>query len=437
MQVDLVGGYYDAGDNVKFGFPMAFTVTMLSWGVIEYGSEISDAGEYDHALLSIKWATDYLIKAHPRPTELWVQVGDGETDHGCWQRPEDMTTSRRAFKIDKNNPGSEVAGETAAAMAAASIVFRPVDLPYSRLLLRHARQLFEFGDKYRGKYDESVKEAKGYYKSVSGYKDELLWASLWLYKATDDEIYLNYSLLNALEFGGITWAITEFSWDIKFAGLQIIASMLLSEERHQKHRNVLDKYREKAEYYLCACLGKGGAANVARTPGGLLYVRQWNNLQYVVTASFLLAVYSDHLRATGRRLVCGQGAVGAGEVLAFAKAQADYILGNNPQGMSYMVGYGPRFPVRVHHRGASIASYRDEKGFIGCVDGYHRWFHSKDPNPNIIIGAIVGGPDKNDDFEDRRDNFRQTEACTYNTAAFVGVLARLHGLEHQSPTAHS
>ncbi|XVF80613.1 hypothetical protein PTKIN_Ptkin15bG0087700 [Pterospermum kingtungense] len=24
MQVDLVGGYYDAGDNVKFGFPMAF-----------------------------------------------------------------------------------------------------------------------------------------------------------------------------------------------------------------------------------------------------------------------------------------------------------------------------------------------------------------------------------------------------------------------------
>ncbi|XLT03641.1 hypothetical protein HN51_052992 [Arachis hypogaea] len=24
--VDLVGGYYDAGDHVKFGLPMAFTV---------------------------------------------------------------------------------------------------------------------------------------------------------------------------------------------------------------------------------------------------------------------------------------------------------------------------------------------------------------------------------------------------------------------------
>jgi endoglucanase len=35
--VDLTGGYYDAGDNVKFGFPMAFSVTLLSWSVIEYG----------------------------------------------------------------------------------------------------------------------------------------------------------------------------------------------------------------------------------------------------------------------------------------------------------------------------------------------------------------------------------------------------------------
>ncbi|KAL4564636.1 hypothetical protein LXL04_028703 [Taraxacum kok-saghyz] len=38
--VDLVGVYYDAGDNVKFGFPMAFTTTMLSWSVIEFGGMI-------------------------------------------------------------------------------------------------------------------------------------------------------------------------------------------------------------------------------------------------------------------------------------------------------------------------------------------------------------------------------------------------------------
>ncbi|XWS27806.1 hypothetical protein CRYUN_Cryun25bG0011600 [Craigia yunnanensis] len=131
--------YYDAGDNVKFDLPMAFTITMLSWGVIEYEDEIAGAGEYSHTLEAIKWGTDHFIKAHTHPNVLWVEVGDGDTDHYCWQRPEDMTTFRQAYKIDDKNPGSDVAGETAAAMASASIVFRKTNPHYSHLLLQHAQ----------------------------------------------------------------------------------------------------------------------------------------------------------------------------------------------------------------------------------------------------------------------------------------------------------
>lgn len=65
---------------------------------------------------------------------------------------------------------------------------------------------------------------KSYYASVSGFKDELLWAALWLYKATDNEKYLKYVISKAHSFGGIGWAITEFSWDVKYAGLQLVAS---------------------------------------------------------------------------------------------------------------------------------------------------------------------------------------------------------------------
>ena len=74
MQVDLVGGYYDAGDHVKFGLPMAFTVTMLSWTVIEFQHQIAGAGELEHALEAIKWGTDYFIKAHTSPNVLWAEV---------------------------------------------------------------------------------------------------------------------------------------------------------------------------------------------------------------------------------------------------------------------------------------------------------------------------------------------------------------------------
>lgn len=75
------------------------------------------------------------------PAWIVLQVGDGDTDHDCWQRPEDMTTSRRAYKIDEKKPGSEVAGETAAAMAAAAIAFKDLDSTYSHILLTHAKQV--------------------------------------------------------------------------------------------------------------------------------------------------------------------------------------------------------------------------------------------------------------------------------------------------------
>lgn len=72
MQVDLVGGYYDAGDNVKFGFPMAFTTTMLSWSVIEFGGLMK--GELLNAKQAIGWATEYLLKATAHPDTIYVQV---------------------------------------------------------------------------------------------------------------------------------------------------------------------------------------------------------------------------------------------------------------------------------------------------------------------------------------------------------------------------
>ncbi|XP_062198881.1 endoglucanase 22-like [Phragmites australis] len=433
--VDLVGGYYDAGDHVKFGLPMAFTVTMLSWGAIDFADDIAAAGEWGHALEAIKWGTDYFVKAHTEPFVYWAEVGDGDTDHYCWQRPEDMTTSRQAYRIDKDNPGSDLAGETAAALAAASIVFRRSNPHYSHLLLHHAQQLFEFGDRYRGTYDSSISEVRSYYASVSGYRDELLWAALWLHRATGREEYLRYAADKADCFGGVGWAMTEFSWDVKYAGVQVLAAKLLldGDPGAAKHRAVLEQYRAKAEHYLCACLGRNGntSENVDRSPGGMLYVRQWNNLQYASSAAFLLTAYSSYLSTTtsGSHLLrCPGGTAAPSELLSLARQQADYILGRNPLRLSYMVGYGRRFPVRVHHRGASIVAHKANSRFIGCMQGFDNWFGRGRANPNVLAGAIVGGPNCRDEFRDDRGNYMQTEACTYNTAPLVAVFARLHRL---------
>jgi endoglucanase len=85
-----------------------------------------------------------------------MQVGDPWKDHECWERPEDMDTERTVYNISAGRPGSEVAGETAAALAAASMVFREADPEYAETLLANARKAFEFADTYKGAYSDDL-----------------------------------------------------------------------------------------------------------------------------------------------------------------------------------------------------------------------------------------------------------------------------------------
>jgi hypothetical protein len=58
----------------------------------------------------------------------------------------------------------------------------------------------------------------------SGYSDELLWAAAWLHRATGDQYYLKYAMDNSGYMGGTGWGVKEFSWDNKYAGVQILLS---------------------------------------------------------------------------------------------------------------------------------------------------------------------------------------------------------------------
>ena len=105
----------------------------------------------------------------------------------------------------------------------------------------------------------------------------------------------------------------------------------------------------------------------------------------------------------------------------------DYILGANPQGMSYMVGYGARFPQRIHHRGASMPSVAAHPAHIGCQEGFSGYFYVGGANPNVLVGAVVGGPDQHDAFPDERGDYDRSEPTTYTNAALVGCLAYFAG----------
>ncbi|HQA58316.1 MAG TPA: glycoside hydrolase family 9 protein, partial [Acetivibrio sp.] len=75
--LDLTGGWFDAGDHVKFNLPMAYAVTMLAWSVYESRDAYEKSGQLPYILDNIKWVTDYFIKCHPSPNVYYYQVGDG------------------------------------------------------------------------------------------------------------------------------------------------------------------------------------------------------------------------------------------------------------------------------------------------------------------------------------------------------------------------
>ncbi|KAK2425928.1 endoglucanase [Trifolium repens] len=395
QNVNLVGGYYDAGDNVKFGWPMSFTVSLLSWAAVEYESEISSVNQLDYLHNAIRWGADFIIQAHTSPTTLFTQ---------------DMDTPRTLYKIDANSPGTE-----AAADSAASIVFKKKDTKYSSKLLSQSKSLFDFADKYRGSYSGSCP----FYCSYSGYHDELLWAASWLYRASRENKYLRYIIDNQ----GWSQAVTELSWDNKFVGAQT----LLTQEFYGGKKD-LAKFQSDAESFICALMPGSNSIQINTTPGGLLYTRDSSNLQYTTTSTMVLFIFSKILNKNHiDQIHCGSTNFTSSEIRAFAKSQVDYILGNNPMKMSYMVGYGSKYPKQLHHRGSSIPSIKVHQSKVGCNDGHSNYFSSSNPNPNTHVGAIVGGPDSNDQYNDARSDYCRAEPTTYMNAAFVGSVAALLG----------
>ncbi|MED6174046.1 hypothetical protein PIB30_065176 [Stylosanthes scabra] len=419
-KADLVGGYYDAGDNVKFGFPMAFTTTMLAWSIVEFGN-MMPPNELRNAMVALRWATDYLLKTVSEPNRIFVQVGDPISDHNCWERPEDMDTARTVYAVDAPEPASDVAGETTAALAASSLVFWATDPGYAETLLRNAYITFQYADKYRGAYSDNANVKYGacpYYCDFDGgYLDELLWGAAWLRRATKDDNYLNYLQTNGKTLSADD-KIYEFGWENKHAGLNV----LVSKEVFEGNVDSLESYKASADSFMCTLIPETPSSSVEYSPGGLLYKPGGSNLQHATSISFLELVYANYLDHTSQSLTCGNVVVSAQTLRQHAKRQLDYILGDNPMGLSYMVGYSNYYPQRIHHRGSSSPSIKDHPQFISCQEG-SIYFNSTGPNPNVLVGAIVGGPGKDDVYVDDRSDPGRSEPTTYINAPFVGVLA--------------
>jgi hypothetical protein len=62
-------------------------------------------------------------------------------------------------------------------------------------------------------------------------QDELLWAAAWLYKASSLPVFLQYVVKNS----SLSYFMSEFSWDNKHAGLQVLLSNVCAPQFPKKN----------------------------------------------------------------------------------------------------------------------------------------------------------------------------------------------------------
>ncbi|MEV4842304.1 glycoside hydrolase family 9 protein [Micromonospora matsumotoense] len=406
--VDLTGGWYDAGDHVKFGFPMAFSATMLAWGAVEYRDGYVASGQLTPLLNNLRFVNDYFIKAHPSANVLYGQVGKGDDDHKWWGPAEVLPMARPAYKIDASCGGADLAGETAAAMAASSMVFRPTDAAYADKLLTHAKQLYTFADTVRKSYHECITDATSFYKSWSGYQDELVWGAIWLHRATGDAAYLTKAESEYDKLGTEPQSTTRsykwtIAWDNKQFGAYVLLANLTGKQKY------VDDANRWLDYWTVGINGQ----KVPYSPGGMAVLDSWGALRYAANTSFAALVYSDKTTDATRKA----------RFHDFAVRQINYALGDNPRKSSYVIGFGANAPKNPHHRTA-----------------HGSWWDSQTvpvETRHVLYGALVGGPSSaNDAYTDSRSDYVMNEVATDYNAGFTSALARLSSEYGGTPLAN-
>ena len=151
---------------------------------------------------------------------LVSQVGNATVDALFWGRPEDITGPRPAFAVSLSLGAADLAGATAAALAAASVLWKADDPSWSAKALARAESLFAAAELYPGLSQDQLRAEARLAKTVTvpgpiingtvlppttqmtyetvktdltgisrdvnavltTQHDKLLWASAWLYR---------------------------------------------------------------------------------------------------------------------------------------------------------------------------------------------------------------------------------------------------------------
>ncbi len=384
--MDVSGGFHDAGDHLKAGLPQAYAATVLGIAYMEYKQSFIDTGSAQH----LQTITNHFCEYFERCTAVngdgsvaffVYQVSDGDEDHSRWEAPENQNFQRHVYYTSDSNPATDEVSEAAAALALQYINFGDTKA------LDYAKKLFGYAYSHSGScateglYDSST---GSYLYNSQSWGDDYALAATLLYKATGEGWYQQeFNNTRSGSSGGYNiWS--WFSWD----NVSCLA----------------DYYGtgESGALLNCANNMYGGMDS----SGGYGCLLQWGSARYNCNCSFLGLLYDK--------------AAGSSEYSNWSTNQMKYLMGDNSQNQCYIVGYNSYSSKYPHHRAASASN--DAGAYSD--------------NRHTLLGALVGGPkDSNGTYTDSQSDYQCNEVALDYNAGLVACAAALYALHKGDGTS--
>jgi endoglucanase len=402
VRIDATGGWWDAGDYLKFTQTTSYTVAMLLQGIVSFPAQLGGGHRQGHTrahghgrtsfVAEAKFGLDFLQRMwNERTRTLYFQVGTGEAndfyvgDHDIWRLPQaddhyqgtnpHSTYIRHPPVFRAGPPGAPIspnlAGRLAADFALCYRIFRSSDPGYARRCLRSAETVYALAGTHWKGHLLTVLPFDFY--GETSWRDDMMLGATELALALRSAGHAGHEALPAgLPVRSASRYLTDAArWARQFIG---------SKGAYADTLNLYD-VSALADYELYRAIGSSHprlpvtkaallanlrgqirkAVGIAKgDPFGFGFAwDQWDTTAHGIGLSVMASEYDT---LTGRPVYA-----------AWGQRWLDDVLGTNAWGVSLIVGDGTIFPDCMQHQVTNL---------IGSHNGA----------PPVLAGAAVEGP---------------------------------------------
>ena len=391
--VDVRGGWHDAGDYGRYVDTAVKALSDLLIGYMIAPDSFEDIGNglnknngIPDVLDEARYELEWLFKMQGRGGEVYSRAITKQFPGNIL--PEEDNDEIYVMPVST----SSTAGFTAV-MAISSIVYAKFDQDFAHKCLEASKLSYDYlnnNDEYN--FDLPDEFSAGDYTLA---EDEYyrFYAAIALWFSTDEKSYLN----DAFKYVNENYNLYNVYWE----PLMAYPSFLYLYKANENDSNYEFVFNNFYGYLDRLCEGTG--RDSYRISLNETYT--WGSNQNVADRAMLLLM-GYHL--SGKRLY-----------KAIAEEHLDYLLGKNFHNMSFVVGYGEKYPQHIHHRVAICKDSEFKGALVGGPDA--------SMEDSTVLKAFEGknyGPARI--YVDNEDSYSTNEVAIHFNSALVFVLAYLN-----------